>query len=650
MAGNSIVIRARIWKVLWLLLGSFSAAAAPTLNLPIDYEKPTHLRQIPFIVEPTLGVEAEEMSSLFSAPSLAQKMMQVKQDQIRISQFAYWAKIDIHNPTDFQQNITVFLNNPFLDSVQFFRDDGLGLYESGLSGSLVDLPRWSHPDRLPSLPLQIKPKNSTLLLIRVRNTLSTRMMSPIYVASTASYAEFQRKQSTLWALKLGFLLYLGFMGFALAFTDWKPFCMWLSLLALNLGALALVKSGYAREFGWLLRGGTANQVAWVLTVTFLVLYIRFGMDFLRTSMFAPLINRWLHGISLGVACLIPTYAWLWPYLREWAHSIIPAIMILQLPVLLLLLWSCIFAYPLAKHRSIAFFVATLSLIIGGFLDAYGSHRWYALLDRYGFSIFPGAFIALYVMTWVTFYELYLQRKRRRQLSELLQRKEQYLARAFVLGQEAERRRLGQELHDHMAALLLNARLMMPSFKDDQTSWSSKDWEGYQRGLFSLDQSLYEVRALSYHMDPHPMNEPKLKEELARLLKNYNDSRPLCAFHLDFEMEEMGLHSSTVLDLYRICQECLSNIVKHSAATSVYVEFTHNDGRIQLCVTDNGIGFDQAKSRGGIGLKSIRNRLSHMKNHEVRIDSSPGQGTSVYVSFINEQKIRLPTGDDLNQHP
>jgi signal transduction histidine kinase len=53
------------------------------------------------------------------------------------------------------------------------------------------------------------------------------------------------------------------------------------------------------------------------------------------------------------------------------------------------------------------------------------------------------------------------------------------------------------------------------------------------------------------------------------------------------------------------------------------------------VTDNGVGFELAKSSGGIGLKSIRNRLNRMKNHVVRIESALGDGTSVYVSFTND---------------
>ena len=98
---------------------SLPVCAVPILNLPIDFGKPKHLQHIPFYTEPTLSLEPEEMAKLFSAQSLAEKMVRVEQDQIIISQSAYWARVDIHNPTDFQQNITVFLNNPFLDSVAF---------------------------------------------------------------------------------------------------------------------------------------------------------------------------------------------------------------------------------------------------------------------------------------------------------------------------------------------------------------------------------------------------------------------------------------------------------------------------------------------------------------------------------------------------
>ncbi|MBM3918545.1 MAG: hypothetical protein FJ344_03435 [Sphingomonadales bacterium] len=638
---RNIQKRALFLGFLWFLTYSIPASGGNTLTLPVENGGPKHLRHIHFYTEPSLSLDAEEMSRLFSSPSLAEKMMRVDQYQIIISQSAYWARIDIQNPGDYQQAITVFLNNPLLDSVQFFRDDGLGMYEAGIAGLLVDLSRWSHPDRLPSLPIHVKPGMRVVLLIRVRNTLSTRMISPIFVASTSSYAEFSRKESALWALKLGLLLCLGLLALFLAATEGRLLYLWPSLIAFTLSLLSVVKSGHAREFGWLLHGGTANHVTWVLVVILYVLYVRFGMAFLRTSRSVPLLHRWLNGISLGVAIIVPLYALLWPYMKEWHHSIIPAIMILQLPGLFLMLWSCIFAYPLAKHRSVALFAATLSLIVCGFLEAYGSRPWLKILDIFGFSVFPGALIALGIITWESFYELYLQRKRREQLSNLLLRKQQNVERSFVLGQEAERCRIGQELHDHLAALLLNARMMMPADKEDQTEWDSKEWEGYRRGLISLDLGLNEVRALSYQLDPNPMNASRLKDELARLLRNLNISRPSCAFHLDFEILNTSLNPATALDLYRICQECLSNIVKHSAATSVYVELTQKDEKIQMCVADNGVGFETAKARQGIGLKSVRNRLRRMKNHTVRIESTPGRGTSVYVSFLNEVDDNFP---------
>jgi signal transduction histidine kinase len=641
LKSHGIRIRATYLAILCFFCGYIPSGGTDSISLPIEYGRLKHLRGIAFYTQAASNKDAEEISRIFSTPSLAEKMTRVEQDQIIISHSAYWAKIELHNPTDYQQSVTVFLNNPMLDSMQFFRDDGLGMYEAGIAGSLLEASRWSNTDRLPSIPLLIKPKSKLMLLIRIRNTFSSRMAAPLYIASTATYNKFQLKESAFWALKIGILLCLGLSALILAIIVGKSLYVWPFLLACTLTLLTIVKSGYAREMGWLLGAGIANHMAWVLTVILNVLYIRLGMAFLRTSRSAPLIDRWLNGLSLGFAISIPVYALLWLYLMEWRHSIIPIMMILQLPGLFLLIWSCYFAFKWTKYRSITFFAATMSIVTGGILDAFGSIFWLEAIDKFGFSVLPGAFLALIFIICTIFYEISLQRIRRKQLAELVQRKRQDVARSFVMGQEAERRRIGQELHDHLAAQLLNARMMMPSYKEDQSEWQSKEWESYRRGLISLDLGLNEVRTLSYQLDPHPMNASRLKDELGRMLKNLNIARPSCAFHLDFEIENTELHPAAALDLYRVCQECLSNIVKHSAASSVYVELTRTDQRIQLCVIDNGVGFDLAISKMGIGLKSIKNRLSRMKNHSVRIESSPGCGTSVFVSFDYESAEDAP---------
>jgi signal transduction histidine kinase len=82
-----------------------------------------------------------------------------------------------------------------------------------------------------------------------------------------------------------------------------------------------------------------------------------------------------------------------------------------------------------------------------------------------------------------------------------------------------------------------------------------------------------------------------------------------------------------LCLYRVAQEALQNIVRHSNATSASVELRAQAGRLLLQVTDDGVGFDQARVASGLGFASMRERLNAV-NGGLDIYSQPGRGTRV----------------------
>ena len=90
-----------------------------------------------------------------------------------------------------------------------------------------------------------------------------------------------------------------------------------------------------------------------------------------------------------------------------------------------------------------------------------------------------------------------------------------------------------------------------------------------------------------------------------------------------------------LVLYRIIQELINNIIKHSNATEVLVQLNCMDNLLAITVEDNGQGFSIEASREGIGLDSIKSRVDYLSG-KLDIQSKEGMGTSVYIEFILEK--------------
>ena len=91
-----------------------------------------------------------------------------------------------------------------------------------------------------------------------------------------------------------------------------------------------------------------------------------------------------------------------------------------------------------------------------------------------------------------------------------------------------------------------------------------------------------------------------------------------------------VENSKEIQLFRIIQELLTNVIKHAKASEVTVQFTEDEDELIIMVEDNGIGFDPEKNYDGMGLNNIRQRVSRTGG-QLNIDSAPGNGTTVIIN-------------------
>lgn len=91
-----------------------------------------------------------------------------------------------------------------------------------------------------------------------------------------------------------------------------------------------------------------------------------------------------------------------------------------------------------------------------------------------------------------------------------------------------------------------------------------------------------------------------------------------------------------LSVYRIVQELMNNIIKHSEATEAIVQLHQDDGKLTITVEDNGKGFSNEHASDGIGLSNIKSRLSLLKG-SFAIDSTASNGTSVFIELQLEKQ-------------
>ncbi len=225
-------------------------------------------------------------------------------------------------------------------------------------------------------------------------------------------------------------------------------------------------------------------------------------------------------------------------------------------------------------------------------------------------------------------------ERKLEVESMLRQKQ--IAEAVVTAQEKERTEIGKELHDNVNQLLSASKLYIDAAANDISNNAVllSQASGY------IKNAIEEIRALSKVLHAPLIYELGLCESISNLTNDIMMVNEL-QINTDYkQFSESNLNENFKLTIYRIIQEQLINILKHSKASQANILLSTNENDIYLEVRDNGIGFDTTKKRKGIGLANIQSRVS-MYEGKLIVCSSPDAGSKISVSFpLNEASLLI----------
>jgi len=215
-----------------------------------------------------------------------------------------------------------------------------------------------------------------------------------------------------------------------------------------------------------------------------------------------------------------------------------------------------------------------------------------------------------------------------------------MTRKLIQAQEQERSRIGRELHDD-----ISQRLAMLLLELERLGETPADIQSRTRELRKeLHQISDDVQALSHDLHSSKMEYLGAVAGMRSWCKEFGERQEM---EVDFRSDVPGpLPRELGLNLFRVLQEALQNVVKHSAATRVVVQIREDSGEIRLDISDSGRGFDVAAALegNGLGLTSMRERI-RLVNGTIAIDSKPMAGTTirVRVPFRSGRGVQQGTG-------
>lgn len=191
-------------------------------------------------------------------------------------------------------------------------------------------------------------------------------------------------------------------------------------------------------------------------------------------------------------------------------------------------------------------------------------------------------------------------------------------------QEKERTRIGHELHDNVNQILSTTKL----FVDMLTPANAEEADIKKKSIDYLLLAIEEIRKLSRELVTPQLTSNTLVESIQQLIDDIQMSGALkIRFIYDHEVEMMS--PGKRVTIFRIIQEQVKNILKYSKASQADILLHCRNNVLELFIKDNGVGFNPAKTRKGIGLSNINQRVEFYDG-EVSIQASPGNGCNLKV--------------------
>lgn len=202
---------------------------------------------------------------------------------------------------------------------------------------------------------------------------------------------------------------------------------------------------------------------------------------------------------------------------------------------------------------------------------------------------------------------------------------------LLLAEEKERKRIANELHDSLGqslnAISTNVRNALQQVGDKVKT----GFESLEGIMPIIEQSILEVRRIGMNLRPAILDDLGLLSTIGWFLREYQTTYPSIRVEKQTEIQETQVPGYLKSVIYRILQEAMNNIAKHSKASLVRLSLKEKDDRIELAVEDNGLGFDMESIKKGLGLGSMRER-AEFSGGSFDIESVGGKGTMIRASW------------------
>jgi signal transduction histidine kinase len=547
----------------------------------------------------------------------------------------YWLLLTVKNNLPYDETFYYQLNHPKLYSVIAYKNEGNGFVWLGKSGFAYPFSQkmYHYYDNVFPIVLKSGQAAAILLNININNGYN-----PYFAPQFSNANTFKAKEQKFYMVNgiitgimvTAFLLNI-FLGVSLKQKLHFLYSAYIICVLYEIFLSQGLDSQYLYPDG----NNMLNLMRYVIPCTGIVLLAFVMQVFLnqrrsnsRLKFFVDVTNYTCIGITLFYSIL---------FLTSQANGFYTSLYQTALACLAIIQMLFVFASAVEKAiqgQKIAWFyiAAILCLFTGIFeygLIFLGVNAAEASIMKHPNDMQTGLVVETLVVFFGIVYRYNLFKKEKEVLLTEINTHQNKMINSIVGAQEEERKRIAEDLHDDVGATL--SALAMHISNIPESFNKTGDVESYyKRGIFLSNKAVGDIRTIAHNLLPKDFKTTGLFQVLEKRIEDMNALGKI-QFNLIIEGDEERLPEVFAITVYRVINELLTNILKHSMAAEASIQLLIEENCIQIMAEDDGIGFNREMAgHNGIGLKNITGRVEFLKG---RINMDTNQhGTTTVISI------------------
>jgi signal transduction histidine kinase len=204
-----------------------------------------------------------------------------------------------------------------------------------------------------------------------------------------------------------------------------------------------------------------------------------------------------------------------------------------------------------------------------------------------------------------------------------------VAQRIIVAQEDERQRIAKDLHDDVGATLSTLQLFVSNQAYKSVPIKDSNTQN-EKISYLVKKAIVDIRNIAYDLLPYDFLETGLFASIRTRIDDLNNKGPILFNLVILGDENVFITNTKSISIFRITNEIINNILKHSYAAEATLQLIIENNILEIICEDNGIGFENANTNKGMGLKNLHSRINYL-NGKLSIDSN-AKGTTIIIQI------------------